>query len=312
MAPRSSGDGKDLEHLVATIEGLLIPFGFSVTRNVRERDEDGVPLAEFDIAITGKLGSLPVSCLIECRDRPSEGPAPAAWIEQLVGRRSRFNWNQVMAVSTTGFTKAARRYAQEAEIELREFVEVEPSVSDWLSALRIRRTERQHRLSTAQVSFAPQDTEHQAALNNALSNQSLKARVFRPSRGGTMLSALDLFVRSVKEYPELFVDVVPGQPKTVKLDVGFTEESHVVVDTALGPIRLGSIHLEGTLGLVESDESFSPVTEYRPVDGVSVAQAVGFTIPIQGEPVTMHLLHFPETGALHLTAQPTKNEPTAE
>jgi hypothetical protein len=111
--------GKQLENLVQEIERLLLPEGFNVDLNQRIFNDDGVQIAEFDIVITGRLGSTSINWLIECRDRPSDGPAPASWIEQLVGRRGRFKFDKVIAVSTTGFVKGAQEFAAQEGIILR-------------------------------------------------------------------------------------------------------------------------------------------------------------------------------------------------
>jgi len=111
-------DGKSLESLVSMIERYLAPSGFTVETR-KQVYENGVQVAELDIIITGKVGTSTFRGLIECRDRPSEGSAPASWIEQLVGRRDRFNLSSVMAVSTTGFAPGATSYAADAGIELR-------------------------------------------------------------------------------------------------------------------------------------------------------------------------------------------------
>src|ERR671918_3202396 len=96
--------GKSLEKLVKQIEELLLPKGFYIRSNERVYNDEGIQIAEFDIEITGMLGSTPIKWLIECRDRPAQGPAPGSWIEQLVGRRARFRIDKVTAVSTTGFS----------------------------------------------------------------------------------------------------------------------------------------------------------------------------------------------------------------
>ncbi len=112
-------DGAQLEKLVQEIEQRLLPEGFEVVANECRFDASGVQLAEFDIVITGRLGSARINWLIECRDRPSEGPAPGSWIEQLAGRRARFNFDKVIAVSTTGFAEGAKMFANAQGIGLR-------------------------------------------------------------------------------------------------------------------------------------------------------------------------------------------------
>lgn len=112
--------GKELEDIVAAIEQAMVPNGFKVDVRKQIFDEDGVQIAEFDIVISGKLGTVLVQLLIECRDRPSEGKQPAKWIEQLVGRRNRFKFTSVVAVSTTGFAGPAIDYAKAEGIILRD------------------------------------------------------------------------------------------------------------------------------------------------------------------------------------------------
>lgn len=111
--------GKELEELIAGIEAQMLPQGFKVEPRQRVVDDSGEQIAELDIVISGALGSSSVKWLLECRDRPSEGTAPASWIEQLVGRRERFGFDKVFAISTTGFSKAATDFAKTKGIALR-------------------------------------------------------------------------------------------------------------------------------------------------------------------------------------------------
>ncbi len=67
-----TGNGKQLEALVAFVEETLVPQGFSVKVGEKRFDEDGTPLAEFDVEVRGKVGSTEMVWLIECRDRPSK------------------------------------------------------------------------------------------------------------------------------------------------------------------------------------------------------------------------------------------------
>jgi hypothetical protein len=126
-------DGRAFEQLVGWIETHFSPQGFKVETRKPVLDDSGVRLAEFDILITGNVGTARVTCLIECRDRPSEGPAPASWIEQLIGRRTRFRLDKVMAVSSTGFAAGAIIAAADVGIELRELQSLSyDDVTHWL------------------------------------------------------------------------------------------------------------------------------------------------------------------------------------
>src|SRR5258708_575866 len=121
--------GKELEELIAGIEAQMLPQGFKVEPRQRVVDDSGEQIAELDIVISGALGSSSVKWLLECRDRPSEGAGPVSWMEQLVGRRGRFGLNQVFAISTTGFSKAANDFARTEGIVLRTVSQL-PDVKD--------------------------------------------------------------------------------------------------------------------------------------------------------------------------------------
>ena len=123
--------GKELEQLVHEIERSLLSSDFEVTLNKTKFDDSGDQLAEFDIVISGRVGSLLVQWLIECRDRPSQGPAPGSWIEQLAARKTRFNFDRVIAVSTTGFAKGISEYAEREGVLLRSVQRLGDIASDF-------------------------------------------------------------------------------------------------------------------------------------------------------------------------------------
>jgi len=79
-----SSDGKQLEALVSFVERTLVPQGFEVQTNTKVFNDEGIQVAEFDVEVRGKVGTTDIAWLIECRDRPSQGAAPASWVEQLV------------------------------------------------------------------------------------------------------------------------------------------------------------------------------------------------------------------------------------
>ena len=128
----SNKKGERFEELIRQIEEITLPSGFEITPRKCIYDQ-GVQLAEFDIDIQGIINGVVFKWLIECRDRPSEGPAPSSWIEQLVGRRQLFGYSKVTAVSTTGFSKGASQLAQIGNVELKEASEVTyEEVKNWI------------------------------------------------------------------------------------------------------------------------------------------------------------------------------------
>ena len=113
-----SNDGRNLEVLVKKIEKSLVGEGFSVEANQRSF-EGKLLVGEFDLVISGKVGSIPVRYLFECRDRPSDGPQGREWIQQILGRKADFKFNGAVAVSTTGFSEAAINLAKREGVALR-------------------------------------------------------------------------------------------------------------------------------------------------------------------------------------------------
>lgn len=142
-----------LESLVSMIEQSLIPYGFQIIANRLVYDDDGNQLAEFDLEVRGKIGTATIAWLIECRDRPASGTAPGSWIEQLVGRRARYGFNKVTAVSATGFSPSARHCARQEGIDLREVQSLEfNDFSSWLTTPQKISSVRHHiRLLEAKI-----------------------------------------------------------------------------------------------------------------------------------------------------------------
>ena len=132
-----SKSGKELESVVAKIEKLLLGSGYSVKVNEKIFDENGCQIAEFDITLEGTIGSTKFRWLIECRDRPSQGPAPGSWIEQLSGRKNRYQFDKVIAVSTTGFSPSAIEAAKELNVVTRQVSTVQ-EISDCLGSYEFR------------------------------------------------------------------------------------------------------------------------------------------------------------------------------
>jgi len=128
----SSKKGERFENFVRQIEETTLPSGFVITPRKCIYNE-GVQLAEFDIDIEGIVNGTKFKWLIECRDRPSEGPAPVGWIEQLVGRKFIHKYSKVTAVSTTGFSAGAAQIAQKGNVELKKTREVTyEEVKSWM------------------------------------------------------------------------------------------------------------------------------------------------------------------------------------
>lgn len=125
----STNDGKALEELVKKFEEHLSPAGWTVSLRPKPRDEYGKQLAEFDITVKGPIGSSSVKWLIECRGR--KRPVSSSWIEQLYGRKARFGFNRVFAVSTSGFSPSAIDASRTLDITRREIHHISEIANDY-------------------------------------------------------------------------------------------------------------------------------------------------------------------------------------
>ena len=212
-----SDTGKQLEQLVQEIESLLVPQGFKVESRKRIFNDEGIQIAEFDIVISGNIGSSPIQVLLECRDRPSEGPAPGSWIEQLVGRRARFKFNTVVAVSTTGFAAGAKDSADQFGIELRSLTELSSElVARWFRAQVLTRHAIPVNVQIIQARYLNQD-EIQRKLTSAIAGIDIKTPILvvgADNKASPTLSVMDVWMSVVDNNPQVFEGLeVNGQTR---------------------------------------------------------------------------------------------------
>lgn len=234
-------DGKQLEALVAFVEKTLLPQGFDVKTNHRVFNDEGVQIAEFDIEVRGKVGSTNIAWLIECRDRPAPGAAPGSWIEQLVGRRRRFGFNKVTAVSTTGFAPGAAEFAKSVGIEIREVKALIPDeFADWLKIRDFHFIEKRSKLDYASILIDPNEDEQiLEELLKVASSVSGDALILKSLKTGEYSSPATTFLGAVSKVDNLFNDIEPNGPgKKIRLRVNYSNESdRFVVETKLGEIH---------------------------------------------------------------------------
>jgi Restriction endonuclease len=271
--------GKQLERLVALIEKLYLPEGFEITTNERVYD-DGVQIAEFDIEIRGRLGTTELRWLIECRDRPTEGPAPNSWIQQLVGRRSQFGFNKVTAVSTTGFAKGASDFAKKEGIETREVKAFTPEhFVDWLVMRSIIQNEQSGWLQHATFVIDENESpERQEAFRATISAKGTSEGILRWTETNKTYRAAAAFQAAISEKPGAYDHVVPGQPKPLTLIASYPDDrAHFVVDTSAGPIRVRQIIFRGALTITRKEIPLSVTVEYAHAgSGESISQSASF------------------------------------
>lgn len=299
-------DGKQLEALVAFVEKTLLPQGFDVKTNHRVFNDEGVQIAEFDIEVRGKVGSTDIAWLIECRDRPANGAAPGSWIEQLVGRRSRFGFNKVTAVSTTGFAAGATEFARSEGIEIREVKALTPDeFADWLQMRDFHFIEKRSKLDHASILIAPnEDEQKREELAKVMSSVNGDAPILKSLRTGEYSSPTMAFLGAVSKIGHLFDDIQPNMPgKKIRLHVNYSNENdRFVVETKLGAIHVQAIIFIGELSVCHGLVPLTITAEYRKAEnGRIISQVAGFAPQeIHGSEFSLEMHKLEETGETHV------------
>ena len=309
-----AADGKQLEALVSFVEKTLLPQGFDVKTNERVYNDDGVQVAEFDVEIRGNVGSTNIAWLIECRDRPGDGPAPGSWIEQLVGRRTRFGFNKVTAVSTTGFAAGAISFAQSQGIDLREVKALSAEeFTGWLQTHHLNHIENVSGLQHATILVGEEESEEcRQALLDVISNASGDAAFLKSSKTEEYIAPASAFSAAVASVGKLFDDLVPNGPgKKVQLHVNYvSDEDHFVVETPVGFIRIRAIVFEGELRINSTLVPLSVTAEYRHAEtGQPISQLAAFAPhAMHGMKFSMEMHKMAESGKTHIVMRRVKDD----
>lgn len=105
----------DFQKLIKLIYEKITPQDGTVTESGMIRDKDSNELREVDILVEYKYAGHEFKFIIECRDHLRK--QSVEWIDALIGKANSLNVNKVIAVSSTGFSKAALVKAKVNNIE---------------------------------------------------------------------------------------------------------------------------------------------------------------------------------------------------
>jgi hypothetical protein len=290
---------------VCEIEKLLLPSGFTVKSNNRVYNQDGVQVAEFDLEIRGTLGSTEIAWLIECRDRPGNGPAPGSWIEQLVGRRDRFKFNEVTAVSTTGFASGAAEYAKESGIETRTLQKITlEDIASWLGLRQIHQVRRVTRLQASCMTISPSERlELIKALEDKIKSVDGNTKFLKSTETGEYVTVNEAFHAAVLAVEGLLDGLRLNEPpRHIKLRTLYPQDdSHYVVETDLGEVRIREILFDGELFAEQSLIPIGSIQEYlKEQTGERISQTATFPIEISGQPFSVEMHNLTQSGETHV------------
>jgi hypothetical protein len=297
--------GKELEALVALIEKFHLPPGFEITTNERIYDDQKKQIAEFDIQVKGRLGTTDLAWLIECRDRPSEGPAPRSWIEQLVGRRIASGFNKVTAVSATGFTSGALDLAKKQDVEIREMRALTPeNFAGWLAIQSIPYFEQSSRLLSSTLVLAQNEpAERQKALGEILAKNCSDQPLLRNTETNEVVSIISAFAGALSLKEELFDEVIPNQPeRPLTMKVSYqNDKNHFVVDTHLGAVRIHAIVYNGALAVKKTEIPLASADEYLRADsGEMISQSATFAFTALDAKLSLEMHKVAKSGEIQV------------
>lgn len=297
--------GKILESFIRQIEKILLPHEFKISSNEKVFNDEGIQIAEFDIEIEGKVGSTNLKWLIECRDRPTQGVAPGSWIEQLVGRRDRFKFNKVIAVSTTGFAEGAISYAQEADIEIRTVTESNlEQIRDWFLIETMSLFKRGGKLENATLLVDPNEPEESRnAVKEKLKNQEMNIPILSSTDHDGTITVVTAFQSAINSIEGLYDPLIPqGGTKPIKLRVAYPkDESHYFVKTSKGNVRIKEILFHGEISVTVEDVPIAAVKKYHNLSGSEdIATTANFNFDVDGNTLEISFNKLSETGETHV------------
>lgn len=203
--------GKALEILVKRLQEFLVPQGIKVT-SPEEFYFEGKRLGEIDVTLRGEFESGKVFIGIECRDRPSEGPQGRDWIRELRGKQDDFKVGKMIAVSSTGFSEPAIDLANEFEIDLLTFVDLQSiKVEEWFETITWVSEDKWHEIVGA-VDITTQPP------NIRTPNDPSKLQLI-PGEGRTPVTLVEFLTPFIDSAFEGMEDQGPTASKTTMLDI---------------------------------------------------------------------------------------------
>lgn len=285
--------GQRLEQLVKTIEEYIAPSGFEAKANVRHYDDSGKTLAEFDVVVSGNVKGNLYTWLIQCRDRPSDGPAPGEWIEQLYGRKYRFKFDRVTAVSTTGFAAGAIPFAEEAGIELRTVKEIDAEeITSWFNPGNVYVRQIGGYLHAAHV--IPRNSADIETLRGF--SFTLDQPVYRSEVTGEYISAIGMFGSVVTKNIDSWDFISSESPQSRQIHIVF-EGLLYTIPTEYKAIEIAEIILHGDIFFRSESVPMQDVLQYQNVDGDQViSQSVHFRLSLLNLPLLLEFHKRMDTG----------------
>jgi hypothetical protein len=266
--------------------------------------------------VEGRLGTTDLKWLIECRDRPSEGPAPCSWIEQLIGRKERLKLNKVTAVSTTGFASGVPKVAKSGGIELREVHSLtQADVASWLLIESLPVIDPCFRLIRAVLYPADEEPEERRKLFDEIVRSKSSEPILWQTEHKEHHTISQAFRGALLDGQEIFNAVehnAPARPAIIQVFYP-NDDSHFLVHTELGDVRVVRIDFHAELSVRTTQIPVTRLSDYvRSDSGDSIAQSAAFEFSALGYQLSLEMHKLGESGETRIVVRKLGPATTAE
>lgn len=265
--------GRDLEQLVARLEGALAGAGVTITSPDFFTGRNSGVAREIDVSLRhDSPSSGPILVMVECRDRG--GAQDVTWIDGLVGKRDDVGADRAIAVSRSGFSAGAESYARAKGINLRRLHNItDEDVLSWVRPTELRAYYLGLKPRHIQIQVLPGGPQP------SLVGYDHRTRCIRRNCDGVMLCAEDIWHIAKDDLAPLYEAMKIDGLKEKGISIVLIQQpGWFEIDAEPSPIGVAGVLFEGTMTL---EVRSSPVDrqEYVSEDGtlMRVAEAT-FTL----------------------------------
>jgi hypothetical protein len=283
--------GRELEIIVEALERCFAPADADIKSPDAILDRVTGTLREVDVSIRYKIGSVPILVILECRDQSAT--QDVTWIEQLAKKRDDVRASRAVAVSSSGFSEAARLKAAHDAIDLRTVSELTTEVVlGWCAVPHTIGGSRNTNLTHVAFEFAAgvdtSDPEIRASLHRADGRIDIVRNVFRSQNSGQLVSVSSFWWAAVDQHDLFKASAADGTRQVRKFHLSFDAGERYCLVAGDRQYEIVSIALTAETWIDQTQHSISRALEYTGADGTNI-QTVQFEIPVQGKDFVVSL-----------------------
>ncbi|GAA3511480.1 hypothetical protein GCM10022234_02530 [Aeromicrobium panaciterrae] len=277
--------GRELEELVAALEAATSELPVRVTSPDSIVGRRSGASREVDVTLRGMVGSLDLLVIFECRDRNTT--QDVTWIEQLASKGKDVGANKIVAVSSSGYSAAAKRLAESESIELRTMTTVtDGDTASWVQLSHIDVIQTSIAVIDTEIDYFSDTPAIDSSGRRADSLTSVDDVMFTfwPSRKSTTHGELrDLAIQLVGQDNW---DNVSGEGL---VHMSGPESPNLAIVTIDGPFPLARLSMRMEVSSEQHILPFQRVSTYGRPD-LEALQAVEFAGDVGGSHVTVSLV----------------------